>query len=403
MDGEPTRQLMFTMFHALKFIPSSAIFNIVSFGSTHRFLFPESVPPTFDNMYTARQLISKLPELGGTCLLQPLEDIYNKISNRKRHIILLTDGQVDNKKECVALAKKNRSRSALSTIGIGSVDQDLVKDLAEIGKGKCEIISSANLDTMENIMSNILKWTLDPAFDKVNIIWYNSEGEVCNNVKKAPERLPPIFAGDLYKIYALVPDSTVNLAKAQLQATGKAGKLNMNIDLKSAGAETLIQGKLIHLLAAKQLIREIEEGAFRKTMDDAQQKNEIVNLGVAYNLASKHTSFVAVEERVKPVEGSMNLVNVNQLASANDIFRDLSRELENQREMLYNIEANISMANESVSMGTTYMCAASSIQKKRSYKAIWLIILAIVFLPITLLVIFIYFMYNVIVNRKCSL
>lgn len=104
MDGEPTRQLMYTMFHALKFIPSRATFNIVSFGSTHEFLFPESVAPTFENLYTARKrilvslsflslslslssslslalylftlnkfdlsVISKLPELGGTVLLR---------------------------------------------------------------------------------------------------------------------------------------------------------------------------------------------------------------------------------------------------------------------------------------------------------------------------------------------
>lgn len=104
--------------------------------------------------------------------------------------------------------------------------------------------------------------------------------QVCKNVKKAPEKLPPMYAGDLYKVFALVSDPNVRLSRAQFQvfylpfslfrdpfllfsyplliilkAVGKAGKLNMDISLQSAGVETVVKGKLIHLLAAKQLIR----------------------------------------------------------------------------------------------------------------------------------------------------
>jgi hypothetical protein len=63
MDGEPTRQLMYTMFHALKFIPSHSTFNIVCFGSSHQFLFPSAVLPTFDNLYAARHCIYSSPYL----------------------------------------------------------------------------------------------------------------------------------------------------------------------------------------------------------------------------------------------------------------------------------------------------------------------------------------------------
>ena len=66
MNGNPTRQLMFTMFHALKFIPSRSLFNIVCFGSSHHSLFPDSVSPTFENLHAARRSI--LPLL--ICILQ---------------------------------------------------------------------------------------------------------------------------------------------------------------------------------------------------------------------------------------------------------------------------------------------------------------------------------------------
>eukprot|EP00026_Physarum_polycephalum_P002371 Phypoly_transcript_02377.p1 GENE.Phypoly_transcript_02377~~Phypoly_transcript_02377.p1 ORF type:complete len:896 (+),score=129.81 Phypoly_transcript_02377:235-2688(+) len=311
MMGDPMQQLAYTMYHALKLLPSSAIFNIVCFGTSHTFLFPNSVHPTFENLFAARKLISKLPDLGGTSLLQPLQAIYKSTAGKKHHIILLTDGQVENTGACVAGVKQNPN-CVLTTIGIGNVDRKLVKDLAEAGRGKCEVISSQNITNMENIMAELLKWTLPPAFDQVDIVWYDPEGDVCHRVKKTPEKLPPMYAGDLYRIYALISDSSVQIFRAQIQAVGKAGKFSMDIELKTRGGETETRGTLVHVLAAKQLIREIEEGAFREIMDSKQQEKEIVRLGVTYNLASKFTSFVAVEERSSPSFESMEAIDINK-------------------------------------------------------------------------------------------
>ncbi len=58
---------------------------------------------------------------------------------------------------------------------------------------------------------------------------------------------------------------------------------------------------MLHRLTARALIRELEEG------DSANKKQEIVILGMRYNLASMYTSFVAVEERDQRVNEAMEL------------------------------------------------------------------------------------------------
>jgi len=61
-------------------------------------------------------------------------------------------------------------------------------------------------------------------------------------------------------------------------------------------------GSTVQRLAARSLIRDLEEGTshlHNQTIrpKDSDVKQEIVNLGVKYSLVSKHTSFIAIEDR----------------------------------------------------------------------------------------------------------
>src|SRR5262249_27844561 len=79
-------------------------------------------------------------------------------------------------------------------------------------------------------------------------------------------------------------------------------------------------GRLLATRAARAGIRDLEEGMSplhdrRGSLQDRGRgadrvKEEIVRLGVTYRLASKHTSFVAVERRAQPVSGQAQLRRV---------------------------------------------------------------------------------------------
>ena len=69
--------------------------------------------------------------------------------------------------------------------------------------------------------------------------------------------------------------------------------------------DLLRDSTVVHTLAARKLIRDLEDGtsymhAGKTAPTDDQIRDEIVRLGLTYNLASSHTSFVAVQQPGNP-------------------------------------------------------------------------------------------------------
>ena len=52
---------------------------------------------------------------------------------------------------------------------------------------------------------------------------------------------------------------------------------------------------ILHKIASKSLIQDLEDGAHNSDLSDEEVKDEIIRLGVEYQIASSETSFVAVD------------------------------------------------------------------------------------------------------------
>ena len=103
------------------------------------------------------KIIGKLNyDLGGINIYDPLKDIYNSSEiydkiDLTRNIFLLTDGEIEDKKETLALIEKNNSKFKIYSIGIGnSFDEDLIKNSGIIGKGNYNFCK--NLDNLNYII-----------------------------------------------------------------------------------------------------------------------------------------------------------------------------------------------------------------------------------------------------------
>ena len=77
----------------------------------------------------------------------------------------------------------------------------------------------------------------------------------------------------------------------------------ISVDVESAKFSRKLSGPpFIHTLAARGLIRDLEEGNTKGKRSEAAQRREIVGLGEYYQLASSYTSFVAVDHgEVRPL------------------------------------------------------------------------------------------------------
>lgn len=76
----------------------------------------------------------------------------------------------------------------------------------------------------------------------------------------------------------------------------------MSVDVESAKfGRKLSEPPFIHTLTAHRLIRDLEVGDMKGKLSEVDQRREIVKLGEYYQLASSHTSFVAVDHgEVRP-------------------------------------------------------------------------------------------------------
>jgi hypothetical protein len=241
-------------------------------------------------------------DLGGTEILPALEAVLGAppVAELPRQVFVLTDGEVTNTDEVIAAAAARADHARLFAFGIGAGSSaHLVKGLARAGRGEAEFIAPG--ERIEGKVMRQLSKALAPALTDVTVDWGGLEAT------QAPHAVPPVFDSGRVLVWGLL--ATDRAGTVTLRAKGPDGPLSFPIALDPAAATP---GDQIATLTARALIRDLEEGASplsgkggsRQRRGQAGReervKTEIVRLGTEYGLASRETSFVAVEHRSTP-------------------------------------------------------------------------------------------------------
>jgi uncharacterized protein YegL len=309
MAGSKIEQVKQTLEIFLRSLPEGTLFNIVGFGTHFEKLFDNgSVEYNDKNLEIANQHVKQMnANFGGTNIIAPLMSIFQEKPKNgiPRQIFLLTDGEVTNPQKCIDAVRKHADTTRVFTFGIGNdADKNLVRGMAEAGEGKAEfILSGENMD--EKVLRQ-LKRALKPALTDIKMDWGSLK-----NVEQTPFHLPPLFSGGRLVVYAFVPKDTKGETIVTLSAATAKGPFSTSVKVNFA--ET-VDGDFICKLAAKSLIRDLEEG--RSYLHDnkgnlltakTDVKKRIIELSVKHSLMSKYTSFVAVEKRKDAVQKEMKL------------------------------------------------------------------------------------------------
>ena len=299
MGGEPILQARETLLTCLKMLPETVLFNIIGFGSDYHALFQKSQEARGASLKKAIAHTSKLAaNLGGTDILPPLEYIYQQkhIPGTPRNVFVLTDGGVSNMDDVKKSVQKNSDSTRVFSFGIGSgVSESLVNGIARLGKGKA--VFTRNITELQGIVSSQVQAALQPALTNVRVTF-----DGINIAQYAPSNLPPIFNLEQYIVYAFSePDYKGNLNNVVVTLSAvNPSKKEIKYKLKLTAITNLFTSgeQFIQKLAARSLIQELQEISCLHESDRKDEiKQKIIDLGLTYSLATKHTSFVAVEER----------------------------------------------------------------------------------------------------------
>jgi Ca-activated chloride channel family protein len=293
---------------ALRSLRPGSFFNVVGFGNEYVSLFPESRAYADDTLAAAVAHVETLEgDMGGTEIRPALEFVLGREPRRgvARRVVLLTDGQVTNTDDVIALVRQHSTHTRVFTFGIGEgASRHLVRGVARAGEGAAEFIAPG-----ERIGPKVLRQlgrVVSPGLTDLRVEW-SAPAET------APHYLPPVFAGERILVYARLKTATPGAVT--LRGRGPSGEASFTVVPRVATDDERVLGTLW----ARAAIRDLEEGrsALHDRRGSLQERghgdrvrSEIVRLAKAYGLASRETSFVAVEERDTPTEARAELRRV---------------------------------------------------------------------------------------------
>ncbi len=295
MQGESIEQARRALALCLRGLSEGDTFNIVRFGSTWERLWPAPKPYNQGNLDEATRYTERInADLGGTEVLEPFQALMGEHRGRTQQLLLLTDGQVSNEAEVIALCKANEGKARVFSFGIGAgVSEHLVRGVARASGGAAEFIYPG--ERIEPKVLRMFKRVRTPAFQSVRIEWGGME------VEQAPVEVPPVFAGEAVTVFARVRSGQAS--EVTLHADDK--RWTVALDLETAQA-----GSPLPKLWARHAIRDLEDGkSLRRGSnqrrggsgedDSARTARRVLELGQRYGLMSSLTSYVAVEVRAE--------------------------------------------------------------------------------------------------------
>ncbi|CAF1202574.1 unnamed protein product [Adineta ricciae] len=300
----------------LRGLPVDSYFNIIRYGSTYHPLFPNKTISSVYNQTTVEQaeklIQSMAADLGGTELLEPLKYLKNHPpdNDRFRNIFLLTDGEVSNTNEIIALCASMSSTTRIFSFGLGySPSRALVKALAQATKGTYVFVPPNS--AVDQYVAIQLRHALSNSFSKVHFQWHG----LSTTPIQSPQIIPPVYANDRVLIYTLLANSDRIRKETQVDLIindNQGEKIDVTI------SDMIYEMNTIHRLAAKSLIKELLYGHANQNHHNRKKvEQQIIKLSLRHQILSPFTAFVGIEEN--------KLIQNNQVSNTRYVPIQISR------------------------------------------------------------------------------
>lgn len=268
-------------------------FNLIRFDDQTAKLFPKAVAATPEVIGMARAYVDHLDAGGGTQIVPALRAALDGTApaGTKRQVVFITDGAVANERGFIDLLNDRVGENRLYMVGIGSAPNSwLMRKAAEVGRGARIFIGG--IPEIETRMTDLFRKLERPALTDVTVAWPDGLA-----VETHPARVPDLHDGDQLVLAARV-DGTADTLTLSGMSDGAAWFAELDL----AAART---APGIGKLWARERIEALED-SLRLGADRVRVRQEIVALAIAHRLASRHTSFVAVDRTpVRPEDKAL--------------------------------------------------------------------------------------------------
>jgi Ca-activated chloride channel family protein len=288
MEGVSMQQAKKALVLAIERLDPEDSFNVIEFNSITSTLFPGPVPASPENRARALRFASALNAEGGTemlpALLAALSTAPGGVERTGvlKQVIFLTDGAVSNEDQLFLAIKSKLGRARLFTVGIGSAPNAyFMTKAAEFGRGTFTFIS--DVSAVEKQMTELYAKVESPVLSDIQISF---DGIPAGSAEMWPARVPDLYLGEPLVVAARFVE-----APRSIRVAGLRDGERFETVVALSGAE---EGHGIGVLWARRKIQSLLDGV-RAGDDPEPVRAEVVSLGLAHHLVTKHTSLVAVD------------------------------------------------------------------------------------------------------------
>ncbi|MGJ8665190.1 MAG: VIT and vWA domain-containing protein [Patiriisocius sp.] len=273
-------------------------FNVQLFASSSTVYSSLPVTATETNIENAIKFLSQGQGGGGTELLSALNVAYNlprADAGSARSMVIITDGYVSVEKEAFKIIEEHLDEASVFTFGIGSsVNRHLIEGMAKVSNSQSFIATSQ--EEASDMALQFKEYIASPLLTQVK--FETKDFEVYD---VEPRSIPDVFSARPVVIYGKYKGE----ANGKIMLTGYQGRKRVKQTYQVADGNLSNDNKALRYLWARKKIERLDD---LNTNFYTDVKNEVVALGLEYNLATKYTSFVAVDEQIVNPGGNAKTV-----------------------------------------------------------------------------------------------
>ncbi|KAK8895738.1 von Willebrand factor A domain-containing protein 5A [Tritrichomonas musculus] len=292
MHGSKISNAQIALENFLKSLPKNCYFNILRFGTSFEQMFEHSVENNEENISKSIQYASMLKaDLGCTDIYSPLMSIISENPKKGfvRQVFALTDGEVDNPANVIAICTANRHIMRVFPFGIGcDVNHAFLMELAKATTGEAHFINNMSIDSISDTVLATLKSSQVAAVVNTQVYL-----EGIDSFEVAPQPIPSLFANFLTNVIIRYKDDN-NANKGEfVLVTGEYGNTSYEETIKIAESDVSID---FHKLFAYQNIRDMEDRLVNLDKPEESEliREKVVRLSIQSHIISSFTGMFTV-------------------------------------------------------------------------------------------------------------
>ncbi|HSD86930.1 MAG TPA: VWA domain-containing protein, partial [Kofleriaceae bacterium] len=315
MNGFPLDTTKALMHDLLGKLRPSDHFNVLLFSGGSSLYAEKSVPAEKDKINDAIAFIDREQGGGGTELLPALQRAMKlpRLSKEvSRSFVVVTDGYISEEAAMFEQVRDHLGEANVFSFGIGSsVNRHLIDGVAKAGQGEPFVILDPKMAPAA--AAKFRDYVESPVLTQVQVQF---DGLSTYDVE--PKTLPDVFANRPVVVFGKYKGTPSG--KITLSGVSGRGRFVSTIDASTVKPDAA--NSALSYLWARNKISELSDFS-----NEDANKAEVTKLGLEYNLLTKYTSFIAVQQLVRNTTGGSTDVNqplplpagVSDLAVGNEV------------------------------------------------------------------------------------